>query len=77
MDFADTVWSSCSSKSQKNSKYGLRYIHNRPTSSAKSHHIADLLHQTGWTDLAPRRRSHICIRFNISLQNEIKYEKLS
>jgi len=58
MDFADTVWSSCSSKSQKNSKYGLRYIHNRPTSSAKSHHIADLLHQTGWTDLATRRRSH-------------------
>ena len=60
-----TIWSSCSSKSQnalqKIQNRGWRCIHNIPTSRAKSHHIADLLHRTRWTDLATRRRSHICI----------------
>jgi len=65
MDYADTIWLSCSSKShnafQKIRNRGLRCIHNIPASRAKSHHIPDLLHQTGWTDLAIRRRSHTCI----------------
>jgi len=62
MDYADTIWSSCSSKSQNAlQKIQNRCIHNMPNSCAKSHHIADLLHQTGWTDLATRRRSHMCI----------------
>jgi len=65
MYYADTIWSSCFSKSQnalqKFQNRGLRCIHNIPNSRAKSHHIADLLHQTGWTDLATRRRSHMCI----------------
>ena len=62
MDYADTIWSSCSSKSQnsfqKIQNRGLRCIHNILNSRAKSHHIADLLHQTG---LATRRRSDMCI----------------
>jgi len=37
---------------------GLRRIHSIPTSRPKSHHIADLLHQTGWADLAMQRWSH-------------------
>ena len=65
MDYADTIWSSCSSKSQnalqKSQNRGLRCIHNIFNSRAKSHRIADLLHQTGWTDLATRRRSHVYI----------------
>jgi len=59
MVYADTIWSSCSSKSQnafqKIQNRGLRCIHDIPNSRAKSHHIADLRHQTGWTDLATRR----------------------
>jgi len=59
MDYADTIWSSCSFKSQnalqKIRSRGLRCIHNIPNFRAKSHHIADLLHQTGWTGLATRR----------------------
>jgi len=51
MDYADTIWSSCSSKSQnalqKSQNRGLRCIHNIFNSRAKSHRIADLLHQTG------------------------------
>ena len=65
MDYADTVWSSCSSKSQKLlqkiQNKGLRSIHNIPASHARFHHIADLLQQTGWTDLATRRRMRMCI----------------
>jgi len=65
MNYADTIWSSYSSKSQnalqKIQNRGLRCIHNIPNFHDKSHHIADLLHQTGWTDLETWRRSHMCI----------------
>jgi len=65
MDYADTIWSSCSSKSQKALRKiqnrGLRFIHKMPASRAKSHHITEVLHQTGWTDLATWRRSYMCI----------------
>ena len=46
--------------SKKFQNRGLRCIHNIPNSHAKSH-IADLLYQTGWTDLAILRRPHMCI----------------
>jgi len=64
MDYADTIWSSCSSKSQnelqKIQNRVFRCIHNIPSSRAKSHRIADLLYQTGWTGLATQRQSHMC-----------------
>ena len=65
MDYADTVWSSCSAKSQnllqKLQNKGLRSIHNIPDSLARFHSISDLLHQTGWTDLATRRKARLCV----------------
>ena len=66
MLYADIIWSSCSSKSQSalqkvQNRGFLRCIHNITNSRAKSYRIADLLHQTGWIDLATRRQSHMCI----------------